>query len=323
MLSSIGLHTFYLAQLSAGLNSAAILGIFLAVAGAGLYFLRSFRPELSRDQDIFFSAVGLLSGIILLFNGWRLDPILQFNLFLIAGVAVAFAVETIRLRGVTNEQAKRSAPTVDRDRRASRVYRAELDEIEPYDEDETEWETTSKRRLRGSPDVRSSRSEMYEEEEERRPRSRTSTSSDRPRSSKRRPRPTTPPPEVYYEDEEDYSPTTREREFRNRGRDRRGEDVAESPRNRERDRRGEDVAEPTRERERDRPSSSQRSRRPRPATSNESDRVPPTERPKSKRRPPTEERYASRQEESRDDDYVDYQPIDARDEDEELGSSEY
>lgn len=36
-----------------GLNSASILGIFLAVAGAGLYFLRSIRPELSRDHDIF------------------------------------------------------------------------------------------------------------------------------------------------------------------------------------------------------------------------------------------------------------------------------
>ena len=37
-----------------GLNAAAILGLFLAVAGAGLFFLRSVRPELARDYDIFF-----------------------------------------------------------------------------------------------------------------------------------------------------------------------------------------------------------------------------------------------------------------------------
>ncbi len=64
-----------------GFNSASILGIFLAVAGAGLYFMRSLRPEISRDHDIFFAAVGLLCGGILLWHGWRLDPILQFSQF--------------------------------------------------------------------------------------------------------------------------------------------------------------------------------------------------------------------------------------------------
>jgi hypothetical protein len=71
-----------------GLNSASILGIFLAVAGAGLYFLRSVRPEVSRDYDIFFSAVGLLCGLILLFQGWRLDPILQFGQLLLTGSTI-------------------------------------------------------------------------------------------------------------------------------------------------------------------------------------------------------------------------------------------
>jgi hypothetical protein len=41
-----------------GLNSASVLGIFLAVAGAGLYFLRTVRPELSRDHDIFLPQSG-------------------------------------------------------------------------------------------------------------------------------------------------------------------------------------------------------------------------------------------------------------------------
>ena len=119
-----------------GLNAAAILGLFLAVAGAGLFFLRSIRPELARDYDIFFAAVGLLCGIILLFNGWRLDPILQFGQFLLTGTAIFFAFESIRMRGVATEQARRNTPTVDRDRPVSRsrVYtEAEVDRIDPYD----------------------------------------------------------------------------------------------------------------------------------------------------------------------------------------------
>ena len=120
-----------------GLNAAAILGLFLAVAGAGLFFLRSVRPELARDYDIFFAAVGLLCGIILLFNGWRLDPILQFGQFLLTGTTVFFAFESIRMRGVATEQARRNTATVDRDRPVSRtrVYtEAELDQIDPYDD---------------------------------------------------------------------------------------------------------------------------------------------------------------------------------------------
>ena len=119
-----------------GLNAAAILGLFLAVAGAGLFFLRSVRPELARDYDIFFAAVGLLCGIILLFNGWRLEPILEFCIFMLTGTATFFAVESIRMRGVTTEQARRNTETVDRDRPVSRtrVYtEAKVDRIDPYD----------------------------------------------------------------------------------------------------------------------------------------------------------------------------------------------
>jgi hypothetical protein len=145
-----------------GLNSASILGIFLAVAGASLYFLRSVRPELSRDHDIFFAAVGLLCGFILLFQGWRLDPILQFGQFLLTGSAIFFAVESIRLRGVATEQARRNTPIVDRERPVSRtrVYtEAELDQIEAYD-------------YEGTPNYDSPRLRGYEEPTTRPPRRR-------------------------------------------------------------------------------------------------------------------------------------------------------
>jgi hypothetical protein len=80
----------------------------LAVCGGGLYFLRSFKPALARDYDVFFAAIGLLCGGILFFQGWRLDPILQFGQFLLAGTTVFFAYESVRLRGVATDQARRS-----------------------------------------------------------------------------------------------------------------------------------------------------------------------------------------------------------------------
>ena len=85
------------------------MGIVLAVGGAMLYFMRSFKPALARDYDVFFAAIGLLCGGILFFQGWRLDPILQFGQFLLAGTTVFFAYESVRLRGIATEQARRSA----------------------------------------------------------------------------------------------------------------------------------------------------------------------------------------------------------------------
>ena len=96
-------------MVNASLNWASIVGIVLAVGGAFLYFMRSFKPALARDYDVFFAAIGLLCGGILFFQGWRLDPILQFGQFLLAGTTVFFAYESVRLRGVTTEQARRSS----------------------------------------------------------------------------------------------------------------------------------------------------------------------------------------------------------------------
>lgn len=189
-----------------GLNSASILGIALAAAGASLYFLRSVRPELSRDHDIFFAAVGLLCGFILLFQGWRLDPILQFGQFLLSGSAVFFAIESIRLRGLATEQARRNTPIVDDDRPVSRVYRAELDQIEPY-----QTEDRYERRLRGYAEPRPSRSRNgYEDETSRDAGSRTrkrpvNDVGDRPvRPSAPNRRPTRPPSRRPVRDEYGY-----------------------------------------------------------------------------------------------------------------------
>jgi Ycf66 protein N-terminus len=131
-------------------NLASISGIVLAVGGAALYAVRSARPELSRDHDLFFSAVGLLCGLILIFYGWRFDPIMQFGQVLLTGSAIFFTLENLRLRKVSTEQAKKNMPIVDSERPVSRTYRAEYDnydEINPMDD-------RRPRRLQGTRDAR-------------------------------------------------------------------------------------------------------------------------------------------------------------------------
>jgi hypothetical protein len=180
------------------LNLASIVGIAIAIGGALLYAVRSWRPELSRDYDLFFAAVALLCGGILFFYGWRFDPIMQFGQILLGGSAIFFAYENVRLRGVTTAQAKRQAPIVDEDRPVSRVYRvdAELDEIEPYDEGPV------RRRIKGSQDPRNSRSTYYDDDVRRRPPTRrpSSSSAADSRTRRRRPRSPEPPNNGYYDD---------------------------------------------------------------------------------------------------------------------------
>ena len=175
-------------MLTYGLNSASVLAqvgignnllinllaIFMAFGGAGLYFLRTIRPELSRDQDIFFAAVGVAYGCILFFQGWRLDPILQFSQFILAGSAAFFVFDSVRLRGIATQQAKRNTPIVDDERevsdrpeydnrrtRRSRTYGAERVEVEleplPYYEDEYEDEPPIRGRIPGGRDSRAPR----------------------------------------------------------------------------------------------------------------------------------------------------------------------
>ncbi|MBN3925438.1 Ycf66 family protein [Nostoc sp. NMS4] len=183
----------FLAQVNFGANSASILGIFLAVAGAALYFLRTVRPELSRDQDIFFAAVGLLCGFILVFQGWRLDPILQFGQLLLVGTTVFFAVESIRLRSIATQQAKRNTPIVDDEREVSRnysyndrrKYQAEMDaDLDPLPyEDEEE---RPRARIRGSRDEISTRDDYYEEQPPRSSQRRNSSERQAPADRTRR-----------------------------------------------------------------------------------------------------------------------------------------
>lgn len=258
-----------------GLNSASILGIFLAVAGAGLYFLRSIRPELSRDHDIFFAAVGLLCGFILLFQGWRLDPILQFGQFLLTGSTVFFATESIRLRGVATEQARRNTPLVDDDRPVSRVYRAELDQLDSYDYDRPEV-NEKQRRLRGSQDSRNSRRNDTEE----RPSKRNENYGGRPSSNSRKPSSRRPSYPSRYDEWDDRGNEWEETE-------------QETPRNR-RPQRPERPERPVRDNYDEYPSES-------------------VSAGKKRKKRPTESIYGGGEEDITSVDYVDYQPSQEKD----------
>ena len=83
---------------SFGLN--IFLGILLSFGVLILYFLRNVKPEVARDEDIFFATIGLLYSCILIIHGWRLDPILIFSQVLIITIVLVAGWENIRLRGL-------------------------------------------------------------------------------------------------------------------------------------------------------------------------------------------------------------------------------
>ena len=147
-------------MVNASLNWASIVGIVLAVCGGGLYFLRSFKPALARDYDVFFAAIGLLCGGILFFQGWRLDPILQFGQFLLAGTTVFFAYESVRLRGVATDQARRSSffddePITNVPRNSRGRFN---DDYDRFEEDYTEGRSRRRNVSRAIPSAAASRS---------------------------------------------------------------------------------------------------------------------------------------------------------------------
>jgi len=84
------------------------LAIILTFGSLLLYGLRLVKPEVARDEDIFFSTIGLLYSCILVIHGWRLDPILIFSQGLIVLAVVVAGWENIRLRGLIVEITKKN-----------------------------------------------------------------------------------------------------------------------------------------------------------------------------------------------------------------------
>nr|YP_010485168.1 hypothetical protein N8E41_pgp131 [Sargassum fulvellum]UVW80962.1 hypothetical protein [Sargassum fulvellum] len=83
-----------------------LLGLIIIIGVLLLYFLRIIRPELCRDEDIFFTTLGLIYGSILIIHGWRLDPILLFSQVLLVSIVLVAGWENIRLRGLIAKKIK-------------------------------------------------------------------------------------------------------------------------------------------------------------------------------------------------------------------------
>lgn len=107
----------------------------MVVSGLALYQIRASRPWLSRDYDVVVSSIAVLTGGILVFQGWRLDPLLLFGQLLTAATATAFAAEVLSLR---NKLIERESPD-EVDRR--------LGPGTPEDFRRESWDDTSNGRL--------------------------------------------------------------------------------------------------------------------------------------------------------------------------------
>lgn len=182
-----------------------LLAIVAALGGVGLYFVRNFRPELARDHDIFFSAIALVYGIILLAFNFRMEITTQLAQVLVVGFAGWFAVESLVLRQALANQARRapSSPLVDDDEEPiGSDYRVEID---PTREIAPRRDRDSARRMRGSlansNEASELRGDTTDERRSRRPKRNTNSTSTNdavididesdisPVNPKRRPRP--------------------------------------------------------------------------------------------------------------------------------------
>lgn len=103
-------------MINIGFGVNLILGFLLVMGVLILYFVRIIRPELSRDEDIFFTTLGLVYSCILIIHGWRLDPILLFSQVLIISLSLAAGWENIRLRGLLAKKLKRQIKLFDEDK---------------------------------------------------------------------------------------------------------------------------------------------------------------------------------------------------------------
>ena len=93
-------------MINIGFGPNILLGLILGFGVILLYFLRVVKPEVARDEDIFFATIGLLYSCILMVHGWRLDPILLFSQVLIIASLLVAGWENIRLRGLLANMAK-------------------------------------------------------------------------------------------------------------------------------------------------------------------------------------------------------------------------
>lgn len=88
-------------------GSNMFLSMILGIGIIIFYGLKKVKPELARDEDLFFVTLILFYCIILAVHGWRLDPILLFSQVLIITSLLFAGWESVRLRGMVHNYQKR------------------------------------------------------------------------------------------------------------------------------------------------------------------------------------------------------------------------
>ena len=82
-------------MVNASLNWASIVGIVLLIGGFAPFF---WKTESKGKYDLLMGFIAWICGTILFFQGWRLDPMLQFGQILLVGLTVLMCYENIQLR---------------------------------------------------------------------------------------------------------------------------------------------------------------------------------------------------------------------------------
>ncbi|KAF6255461.1 Ycf66 protein N-terminus-domain-containing protein [Scenedesmus sp. NREL 46B-D3] len=85
-------------------SPSLVLGITLIGCGIALLQVRNVQREVSRDADIVVAAMISIVGSTLIFQGWRLDPLLLLCQALTTSVAFWYGLETFKLRGQIAEE---------------------------------------------------------------------------------------------------------------------------------------------------------------------------------------------------------------------------
>ena len=78
------------------------IGIFLIGWAITLYTLQFVQPTLAKESDIILSTITSLCGGILLFQGWRLDPLLFTCYILLVVTILLLSLELLQLRNLQN-----------------------------------------------------------------------------------------------------------------------------------------------------------------------------------------------------------------------------
>lgn len=79
-------------------NPAFLMGALVIIASAMVFVIRYLKPDAAREYDVVFAVMGIIYGLCLFLEGYRLIPLLFFAQVLLVVMAGFFAIETFRLR---------------------------------------------------------------------------------------------------------------------------------------------------------------------------------------------------------------------------------